>query len=589
MRLRRLLLFIIIISFYTHINALIGPIYIYPDTKYSAAHLSTTIINDNDIANSAAGTFKALLSSISSIGFINAYGNTPAIFMRGTNSNHTLLLVDGIKMQDISAISNVIDFDTIMLSQIDNIKIMQGPFSVLYGSGAVGGVIQIFTKNNNSNISFSLGSNNTQQYVLNAISNNNNNNFVSFLAAKYHTDGISAKTNNDESDAIDKYSYSFKASYKINVDSNILFNLLTTNSESEYDSCYNANFSLSNNCLVSKQSNAITINIKHNISDTYKINFNYNSTDSLRSHYESNVRNFQAKYKTTALSLLNTINLNNSLLNIGINLNNDKNIFSKKSLNSDDIFLQWQQKISDIYTTVGYRVSNHSDFGIHNTYNVNLSKNLSNSLKLIANYGSAFSAPSIFQVNYKKTKNLQPEASNAIEIGLEQEYNSGLFVAKLFKNTIKNIIIYTGIFPDDYYENKDILNIYGIDLSFTTNINAYKLKLIYNYVNSKIDNTNKQSLRRPQNTLSLMINKKYNKFTYNLQIIGKSFSYDIKTDNTIIKLGAWVKADFAVNYNYNNNIRLKFNLTNMFNKKYTTISGYNNLGRNFNLTLNYKF
>jgi len=110
---------------------------------------SITIISSEQIKNSGANSLAEVLSQQEGI-YIVGTGQTPGqlqnLFMRGANSNQTAIMIDGIRMTDPSSADNAIDFSEISLSNIDRIEIVRGSQSTLYGSSAIGGVINIITK-----------------------------------------------------------------------------------------------------------------------------------------------------------------------------------------------------------------------------------------------------------------------------------------------------------------------------------------------------------------------------------------------------------------------------------------------------------
>lgn len=73
-------------------------------------------------------------------------GNQASVFMRGTNSNHTKVLIDGIDVSDPSTPNGAYDFGNLLTGDIERIEVLRGPQSGLYGSDAIGGVISITTK-----------------------------------------------------------------------------------------------------------------------------------------------------------------------------------------------------------------------------------------------------------------------------------------------------------------------------------------------------------------------------------------------------------------------------------------------------------
>lgn len=112
---------------------------------------SATVIGQADIARSGANSLAELLSAVEGIyipGTNQNPGANQSIFIRGTNSNHSLILIDGIPLTDPSSPTAALDISEISLSQVDRIEVVRGAHSTLYGSGAIGGAINIVTKKN---------------------------------------------------------------------------------------------------------------------------------------------------------------------------------------------------------------------------------------------------------------------------------------------------------------------------------------------------------------------------------------------------------------------------------------------------------
>ncbi|XLM21088.1 TonB-dependent receptor plug domain-containing protein, partial [Chromobacterium piscinae] len=105
-----------------------------------------TVITRDEIEQSGAQTLQQVLSRQAAISITanGGPGTNSSIFMRGTNSNHTVVLVDGVRIS--SATSGTTAMQNIPLAQIERIEILRGPASSLYGADAIGGVIQIFTR-----------------------------------------------------------------------------------------------------------------------------------------------------------------------------------------------------------------------------------------------------------------------------------------------------------------------------------------------------------------------------------------------------------------------------------------------------------
>jgi vitamin B12 transporter len=110
---------------------------------------SISVITADDIKKSGATSMADLLSQQEGMYVVGAGQNpgmTSSIFTRGANSNQTVVLIDGVRITDPSAINNSIDVSELSLANIDKIEIVRGSHSILYGSSAIGGVVNIITK-----------------------------------------------------------------------------------------------------------------------------------------------------------------------------------------------------------------------------------------------------------------------------------------------------------------------------------------------------------------------------------------------------------------------------------------------------------
>ena len=113
---------------------------------------SITVITSNDFKNSGAGTVSELLNREEGFYIVGAQqnpGSLNSIFTRGANSNHTVIMIDGVRITDPSSTDNSIDLSELSLANVERIEVVRGSHSTLYGSSAIGGVINIITGKNN--------------------------------------------------------------------------------------------------------------------------------------------------------------------------------------------------------------------------------------------------------------------------------------------------------------------------------------------------------------------------------------------------------------------------------------------------------
>ncbi len=109
---------------------------------------SITVVTADDIAVAQIQTLPDLLKGVPGLNLVQTGGpgGQTSVFMRGTNSNHTKVLVDGIDVGDPSSANGAFDFGQFLAQDIKQVEILRGPQSALYGSDAIGGVINIITQ-----------------------------------------------------------------------------------------------------------------------------------------------------------------------------------------------------------------------------------------------------------------------------------------------------------------------------------------------------------------------------------------------------------------------------------------------------------
>src|ERR1700687_3826231 len=109
---------------------------------------SVTVVTADEIAARQERTFAEVLKDIPGLNVVQqgGPGAETSVFMRGTNSNHTKVLVDGIDVSDPSNANAAFDFGQLLTQDIERVEVLRGPQSGLYGSDAIGGVISVITK-----------------------------------------------------------------------------------------------------------------------------------------------------------------------------------------------------------------------------------------------------------------------------------------------------------------------------------------------------------------------------------------------------------------------------------------------------------
>ena len=566
-----------VLTFSTATNAVLGPIPIYLNTEYRTSNpvigsiASKVVVTKEDIGQSGARTFLELLATIPSANLEAGQGSTAAIRIRGNDARHTIVLVDGIKVSWYGQPHlELIPFD-----QIERVEIVKGPYSSLYGSGAIGGVVHVFTNSKpidgeHHKIDISYGTHNSKKISYSS-SASNNGDYINLTASNYHTDGIDAKdTGSSDKDSIDRKAVGINIGKKLNNDTNIKFGILNSSADVEYDDGTN------NNDL--KQYNA---ELNHEF---------FNGLSSKLSYAQNEQSYYGSDYKESDITFTSEFNVDNGVLIGGISHQKDE-ITSGTSENSNtDLFAQWQRVVFGNDAVIGVRNIDHDRFGDHFTYNIALARDLDNGWRLSGAYGKATKLASISKTSANIDQNktdLEPEKSKNIELGIEKNTNWGAVSIKAYKNNVDGFFKYNGPWGSHYYTNDGKYNIKGIDLNIKSDIVGWDIDTEYAYNESVKDGTTYQTGRRPKNSIGITATKDYGKYTNRIGVIGKSWAWDTNSGTT--RLGGYGLLNLATSYQYDKQTKITATINNALDKEYEVASGYNQLGRTLSIGVNHNF
>ena len=575
------------ILFTNSANAVIGPIKISLNTEYRTSSpvigsIATTIKLDKAaIQRTGAKTFTELLQYIPSISYEGGQGALNAVRLRGNEAEHTLLLLDGMKVTIGGGQANL---DVIPVDQIERIEISKGPFSSLYGPGAIGGVIHVFTDKNADSISsnkidISYGSKGTSKVNLNSYFKNEKS-YLDIALTDFHTDGIDAKGNGDL-DPIDRKTLGLNLGTELTDQTSINLNFLKTDADIQYDEGFVGDIVKPDNNL-----RQFGIGIDQIITDNYKINLDL---------MQQNTQRRGDKYKLNTLTIINELDFDNSKLSVGLMNSVDKDIKNTKQIKHTDIFSQWQGLIIDNEISIGARIVDHDKFSTHTTYNLNWARDLSSTLRVNGSYGTATNLPSHYQNNLNivagKTA-LKPELSKNLELGLTGDYGWGNVELKVYKSKVTDAFDYFTATPA-YYINSGTVNIRGVELSLGTDLLGWDLDTSLDFNKAIAASTNLEKGRRPNRSISLNLSKTSGKWKRNINWIAKSRAWDKNTrpayNSSTDEIGGYGLLNLSTSYDFTENLSVYLNRNNALDKNYEMAKGYNTLGKTSTLGLTYTF
>jgi vitamin B12 transporter len=598
-------------------------------TKTSANTLqlasSISVIDAEQISNSNSNNVFDLLKNETGINFTRqgSNGTLSNIYIRGSNSSHTLVLIDGVEVNLTNDPSGVYDFSALPVDNIERIEVLRGPQSTLYGSDALAGVINIITKKGNGSPKFSLlteaGTYNTYKGLIGLNGSIQKLNY-SFALSKTISDGFSAaseKYGNTEKDGYTFNNFSSVLGYALNDQTEINLYTRFLKSESDNDQ-FGGMFGDDPTYLTEQEEYSVRGEGKIKLLNgdwnqklglTFIRNVRKNSFDtSSASVYYSNALYDGRRYK---IDWQHDFNLGKSnLLTAAIEfekeessseyysfnyilLPNYASVIPKKDVNTISAFLQDQIKFDEsLFITLGTRVDNHNKFGSQFTYRIAPAFMLwETGTKFKATIGTGFKAPSLYYLYDPSYGNeeLKPEKSFGWDAGIEQYIFSQDFTigTTFFYNKFSDMFGFDFMTFKTININQAVTK--GVEVFLETKLlNKVQVKANYTYTDARDISQNSTNfdtklLRRPENKVGLFASYSFiPKSNLNAEVIWVGTREDINFslfERTELK--GYVLINLAAHYDIFDFLRLNGRIENLLDTDYEEVFGYATPGLSF--------
>jgi len=564
---------------------------------------STTVITDEDLKKRGKTYLLDVLRETPGVSVMQygGFGGGTAVYLRGAELGHTLVMINGVEVNDpMEMYGGYFDFAHILTDDVQRVEIVRGPHSTLYGSDAIGGVINIITKKGEGKPKwqalFEGGSYNTFKESLSYGGSNEKFNYY-FSLIRLDSDGISKAKDGSEDDAYRNTTFSSRLGYKILENANLDLVFRYTDAKTDIDD--DAYEDDPNNIawwknLVGKISFSQCVNSFWD----YKLSFSYSRTKRMyRDNPDSvdtadNTHNWYIGDNKKFEWQNNFILANWNTITAGFEYEKERGFgdgywwgstrFDRKTIDNKGYYLQDQINLGNkFFTTLGIRVDDHELFGTETTYKISTAYLIPETgTRLKASWGTGFKAPSLYQLysSYGDI-NLQPEESRSYDIGYEQSFlDNKLFLNLVyFHNKIKNLIQWSMM----KYRNIGKAKTKGVEAEFTFSpFEDLKIGINYTYLDCKNEITGKKLARRPEHEISLNINYRFlDKGNLNISTSYVGSRWDDSANTK--KLKRYAKVDLTVTYDLTKNFQVFARAENLFDKDYMQIRGYEMPGASF--------
>lgn len=506
-------------------------------------------------------------------------GGQTSVFMRGTESDHVLVLVNGVRVNSPTLGGAI--WGEIPLDQVERIEVVRGPRSAQFGSDAIGGVIQIFTRQT-SELSLALtgGSYSTREATLSG-GYQGELLAATVVASQGETDGFSATNEgagafsfNADDDGREYKNASINLESKLSKQASIGASWLYNQQDTEIDP--------SGEQLGRSRQTSAWAELNNNSNVDLRV-----QASRLQQEISDTVAHRSQAGIQTNLDLDKA-----GLFSIGYEYSQDEGIDpgdyeEQSALRS--LYVQQQFTAKWLDAVVAARRDTHSRFGSHNTGSLSLGTWIGDH-RLFASYGTGFRAPTLTDLFHPGfncgtpcfggNPDLKPEESKSAEIGIDALLGSrtSLQIA-LFKTEIDNLIV--GAFSGA--QNVDETDIQGAEMSFQSGYNAWDMSLNATWQQARKANGD-PLLRRPDRKANVQIQRSWKKVSTALEVIAFSKHRDFVGNNEGDVAG-YALVNLRANYQLNKQLKLNLRAENLGDVFYQTAYGFNNPGRSGYLSI----
>lgn len=573
---------------------------------------SITVITAKEIEQQQKRTVADALRMVPGLDLVRtgSFGGSTSVFMRGAKSEHTLVLIDGIEMNDPSSTGGGYNFSNLTTDNIERIEILRGPQSTLYGSHAIGGVINIITKRGDGKLKGFLSAEGGSYATARENAGINGGTGLlqySLTVSRLDTGGISSageRYGNTERDGYQNSTVAGRLGITPTSNSEIDLTLRYDRSRTSVDNGGGVGKDDPNHIMKSDELFFRSQGWLSLLDDLWEQKLGVSFTDiSWRddndrdSSHPLDLLRSSFHGQSVKLDWQHTLKLHKTTtLVVGVETteeNGKSDYYSESSFGpytstwderfarTTGVYLQDQLNLFDAwFSTFGVRVDDHSKFGTETTYRFTTAYLIKQTdTKFKGSYGTGFKAPSLYQLySSYGSPDLKPDKSIGWDVGVEQglPFMKTTLGATWFRNEYSQMIDFDMVTWK--YTNVAKAHTQGLELTAALQpVDDLTLKAGYTYTETKDDLTGKQLIRRPKNKLTFDANYSFlKKANVNLGLVYVGTRYSDTANTT--KMKDYLLVNLAASYNVTKNLQVFGRIDNLFDRQYEEVAGYGTPG-----------
>ncbi len=538
-----------------------------------------TLIDEQTLNQNPTLNLDNVLKEDASINVVTSggLGQTSSVFLRGTNSNHTLFLRDGIRLNNASSGAASPNFlDT---NDISRVEVLKGPSSVLYGTDAIGGVVQLISKkptHTGVSVMGVYGDNNTYKTSASGHFVADNGFYAKLSGQILGSDGTPVKdTPNAPNASYDQKGGSAKvgydherfavfAEYAHNQGTNQYDNFGTPTAQDFTNKIahLNGRFHLNNDMSIDARLSQLTDNTTQK-DPNYLGHYDFANTKTKEADIHATWR-----FTPRQHVLIGTTHrrMEGDVLSYGTPY--------EAGVDSQGYYIQHQFHHAKFNTQTGIRLEDNDKYGTHTIGQGAIRYHLTPETSFYGNVGTAFRSPSLNELyGYGGNTELKPEESLSYEVGVNHDFNTGLTLGVSVYHTRIKHLIHTVDVGGFVFQNQNIekATISGGELSLKWQKEDFFVETSYHYTKTKNKNTQEELSRRPRHRGVMSVGLDKDKYG-----ISTSLSANSRYDNTafdVVQIAGRATVDVHGYWHMSPHAKLFANIHNVGDVKYPTAFG----------------
>ncbi|MCT7324953.1 TonB-dependent receptor [Ralstonia sp. CHL-2022] len=560
----------------------------------------TTVISRADIERSQAPDAVTLLRREAGIEITQngGPGTSASLFMRGASSSQTLVLIDGVRVS--SATLGATQIDQLMADQIDHIEVVRGNVSALYGSDAIGGVVQIFTRSGKghaplANAEIEYGARNTKraQAGINGSLGERGDTSFAVSVSEFKTDGFSAinplqaKNANPNDNPYTNKSVSAQLSHRFSADWQAGLTYFQTWGDVSYDSGFGSPTDIN---IAHNQVRSMSAYVDGKVTQDWKTRVTLSQGDDKNLNFLNGAQNGRFNTRNQQASWQNDwVFMPDQLLKVGLEHSQttiDSDAYDAPTRRVDSGYIGYEGKFGPHQLQLNLRRDRYSDFGGANSYYAGYGFAFNPQWKAVASVSNAFRAPSFNELYYPffGNPNVQPEKARSVEGGVEYSSAIGLVRVTAFETDYSNLI--TAVCDADFNcsaANVNRARVKGLETSYRGSIYGVDLRASFTMQNPQDLSANQLLSRRARHFGSVSAYKTFGPFS-----AGVEWNAAGDRQDSTKTLGGYGLLNLVGRYQITPDWAVSARVENVTNKNYQLIYPYNTASRGVFFTLSWQ-